>query len=482
MPTVRINEKLRPLLTNKKPIAVIVGGRGSGKSIGIGDILTMRMRTEGADIYCLREYQDSIADSVHRVICDSVNKRLCLDGFSITENRVTDKLTGAITTYRGAARNPDSIQSAQGFKYSWFEEAHRASQTSLDKLIPTILRNPGAQCIFTANPQSANDPFSQRFIVPYKKQLDQHGYYEDDIHQIIVVNWRDNPWWGAEQEAIRQWDYENLSRAKYDWIWEGAFNDEVEGSIIKLEWFDAAIDAHKLDRLKSAFEPAGAIIAAHDPSDTGNDAKGYCLRHGSIIKRVLARSSGEIDEGCDWALSNAIRDNADWFLWDGDGMGTGLKRQVSDALSGKKMQHHIFKGSLSGSAQDNADRIYAIDSTGKQTKYRDSFKNNRAQYYYAMRDRFYNTYRCVVRGEYVDPDEMISIDSDGVDNMDQLRSEICRIPEKPHHGGLYQIMSKDEMKKQGIASPNMADSVMMSLWSPGRKRWGDLNYQRVSVA
>ena len=61
---------------------------------------------------------------------------------------------------------------------------------------------------------------------------------------IVVINWRDNPWFGKEGEALRKWDYENLSRAKYNWIWEGKYNDAVDDSIIQPEWVDAAVDAH----------------------------------------------------------------------------------------------------------------------------------------------------------------------------------------------------------------------------------------------
>ena len=70
------------------------------------------------------------------------------------------------------------------------------------------------------------------------------------------------------------------------------------------------------------------------------------------------------------------------------------------------------------------------------------------------------------RGEYIDPDEMISFDSEGIDNMADLKSQLCRIPKKPHGAGLTQIMSKQDMKRLGIESPNEADSVMMSLFKP----------------
>lgn len=465
-----MNEAFAPFLEKSKPIKVAIGGRGSGKSLAFGDMFTLKMLTEQADIYCLREFQDSVFDSVHRVFAGSVQDRLNLEGWSIQENKVVAP-NGARTIYKGAARNPDNIQSAQGYKYSWFEEAHRASKASLDKLLPTILRNPGAECWFSANPQSSGDAFSQRFIVPYLQQLEQHGYYEDDIHLIIVVNWRDNPWWNAEQEALRQWDYDNRPRAEYDWIWEGKFNDSVEGSIIKPEWFDACIDAHKIDRLVNVFKPTGAKIAAHDPFDDGQDAGGYALRHGSIIQKVDELHSGEIDEVCDWATGKATVDGADWFIWDGDGMGTGLKRQIEDAFKGTRTRFHMFRGSLSGSGQDNAEAVYLRSESQADAapkKYKDTFYNNRAQYYFELARLMYNTYKCVERGEYISPDDMISFNSEGISDIIGLRSQLCRIPRKSNNRGLQQLMSKDDMKKLGINSPNAADAIMMTLYQPAQ--------------
>lgn len=479
MPNLQLPSKLRPLLKPKK-FKIIYGGRGSGKSMTVADLLLMLMQTQGAKVGAMREMMNSIDDSVHALFEEEIN-RLELEGFNIQKNGIEHESGGA-AKYKGLARNPESVKSMHGFTHFWVEEASTLSKRSLDLLTPT-LRAEGSELWLTFNPGSSADPVYQEFIKPFEHELSAKSFYEDDLHMIIKVNYCDNPFFPENLEQLRLKHLETKSRAEYNHIWKGETNDSVENSIIKLEWFEAAIDAHKDPRFAKAFEPKGAIVAAHDPSDTGNDAKGYCLRHDSIIKRILCKDTGEIDEGCDWATGMAIQDGADWFVWDGDGCGSGLKRQVSDAFQGKRIDCHMFKGSLSGAGQDNADMIWQeLDSKDDNAKtYAETFLNNRSQYYMQLAQKFYNTYRCVEKGEYVDPGEMISIDSNGVEDLDRLKSEVCRIPRKPNNRGLYQIMSKLDMKVLKIPSPNMADSLMMSLFIPQEQEWGELNYPKAMI-
>jgi phage terminase large subunit len=206
-------------------------------------------------------------------------------------------------------------------------------------------------------------------------------------------------------------------------------------------------------------------VAAHDPSDEGGDAKGYALRHGSVILDVAENETGDVNEGCDWAIDRAISAGADWYAWDCDGLGISLKRQTLAAFDGKKIETVMFKGS---EAPDDKDAIYEAASgesanTGKTN--RQVFRNKRAQYYWRLRDRFYKTFQAVTKGVYIDPDELISLSSD-IDCLDQLRAEVCRVPKKPNPNGLIQIMSKADMVKMEIGSPNMADSLMMSMMIP----------------
>lgn len=458
MPHLTIPEKLGPILTTKARLIVLIGGRSSAKSESVARILLMKAQRERADILCGREYQNSIDDSVHKLLSTLIEKEN-ITGAHVTDKKI-DFLTGGGFRYKGFARNSAAVRSAQGFKASWIEEAQDLSEQSIEDLLPTI-RAKDSQLFFTANPMSSRDPFSKRFIVPFKKHLDRYGFYEDAMHLIIVMNWRDNPW-HDELESQRIWDLEHLSRAKYDHIWEGAFNDTVEHSIIEAEWFDAAIDAH----IKLGFEPKGMKIVSHDPSDEGGDSKGLVYRHGSVILDVLEKEMGDVNEGCDWATGFAIENQVDVFTWDCDGLGISLKRQVAEAFDGKKINIILFKGSESPvnpfDLYQPDELIRRLDAkTNKET-----FKNKRAQYYWRLRDRFYSTYRAVEKGEYIDPDEMISVSSE-INCMASFRSEICRVPKKPSGSGFIQIMTKKEMKdKYKIESPNLADSAMMAMEIP----------------
>ncbi len=465
-PDILIHEKVEPALLIPKPIKLLDGGRGSMKSETVSSIMAARVKDYGHKVGAFREFQATIEDSVHSLISKKI-RLLGFDGFDIQDKRILHDNGGAVK-YRGLARNPLGIKSMDNFDDFWVEEAEVISSTSIEVLEPTA-RKKGAEIWYTMNRGSTADPINIEHLKPYEDEYLKTGYYEDDTIMIIRLHYTDNPWFPEVLESKRLKNKKLWSSAKYRHVWDGEDMDEVEGSIIKPEWFDAAVDAHKLERLKKTFEPHGAIIAAHDPSDTGNDSKGFSVRHGSIIKSVKEKLTGEIDEGCDWATGLATMFNADWFIFDGDGMGTGLKRQVNDAFDGTNTKYHMFRGSLSGKGQDNADKIYQpqLGDTDTEPKtYADSFKNNRAQYYTQLAERFYNTFKCVENGEYIDPDMMISIDSDGCDNLPGLKAELCRIPLKDNRNGLIQIMSKQDMKLLKIKSPNKADSIMMTLFSP----------------
>ena len=479
---IEIVDKLGVLLEIEKKIKIIVGGRASTKSTFKADNVLARV-SNGERWCCAREVQDSIEDSVHAMLIDEI-ERCRFEGFIVQKNAIYHESGGQIF-YKGLSRNISSLKglNADGL---WIEEGEGLSAQTIKVLTASlrvsaldaqIAKETGEKAKvpeiwITMNRGASKDPVSQKFLKRAEKDLARCGYYEDDYLMVVEINYDEIPeeWFiGSGLEEERLDDLKNMTQAEYDHKWKGKYSDSVKGAIIKPAWFDACVDAHKLKHLKERFKPLGVRVAAHDPFDDGGDAGGYSARHGSIITHVAMLNEGEIDKVCDWATGLAHEDRVDWFVWDGDGMGTGLKRQVSLAFNGTAIKYHMYRGSLSGSGQDHANEIYMpeeSDDSRKKFTYAQTFKNNRSQYYAELARRCYNTYKCVEHGEFIDPDDMISFDSDGIEEIDLLRSEICRIPKKKNASGLYQIMSKDEMKKLGIESPNLSDSVMMCLFIP----------------
>jgi len=464
--------KLEKVLTSDKRFIIVIGGRGSAKSVGVADICLIDAKDTGAKTYCLREYQSSIKNSVHSLLKEEL-KRLEFEGFEVQQSSIFHNGTEAFQ-FAGLARNVDSIKSAHGFKRYSIEEAQFITKDSLTALTPTARKkpkkglpgameevgadDPNVSMVFIANPGSSEDPFSIRFINPFKEHLDRDGYYEDDLHLVVVMNYTDNPWYkesGLEQE--RQWDYEHIDRALYDHIWKGEFNDSVENALIMSEWFDACIDAH----LKLGFEGRGAKLASHDPSDTGPDSKGYAARHGSVVYDVQEKLDGNVNEGGHWAADIAQQQGIDSFSWDSDGMGCALNEQMSEDFNGKPNTLVMFKGSETPDFPDAPYSPALKAPVQNQKTNKDTFRNKRAQYYFALRDRCYRTYRAVVHNEYYDPEKLISFSSE-IKLLPKLRAELCRMPIKPNGNGLFELYTKQEMKiKFKMASPNLGDSVMM---------------------
>ena len=469
-----LTDKFAPFLTKRKRFKIAYGGRSGTKSQTIGDILAMKVQIERLKVACLREHQNTIEDSVHSLLESEID-RIGIPGYNVLKATIEHE-DGGKFRFKGLARNIEGIKSFHGFDIFWLEEAQFISKRSLKMLTPT-LREANSECWLSFNPMSRLDPVSQRFIQPFIKELNKYGVYEDELHYIVKTNYDENPWMPETLTQERLHDYKTLPRAEYDHVWLGDFNDAIENAIILAEWFDACVDAH----LKLGFDAEGIRTVSHDPSDSGYDDKGLIYRHGSVIKEALLSKITDVNDGLDWALEFAIDKQVDFFNWDADGMGLSLKRQVKEGLKGEDIDYEPFRGS---EGVDDPNKVF--EETGKfasdkrkQRTNKQAIKNRRAQYYWNLRNRVYNTFLAVTKREFrhQDPDTLISFSSD-IDEIDQLRSEICKIPRKPNANGLIQIANKIDMKAMDIDSPNLADPCMMSLRLPKKSsKARKINYQ-----
>jgi phage terminase large subunit len=99
------------------------------------------------------------------------------------------------------------------------------------------------------------------------------------------------------------------------------------------------------------------------------------------------------------------------------------------------------------------------------------FSNIKAQAWWGVRDRFYNTWRVVKHLEanpddrdfvkQFSDDQLISLSS-GIKQLEYLKAELSRPWVDYDNNGRVKVESKKDMKKRGIPSPNMADSLIMA--------------------
>lgn len=472
-PTIYVIEKLEPAILKHKKYKCLYGGRAGTKSIMVMDTVIGDVNANASRVFVLRERMKSLRDTIYAGICGRVES-LDIGGFTPvpSEREIRHKNKGKITF--GGMQNIIDMKGSFEYKYFLMEEAARTSQQTIDTLGPTLRGVEGAELWYVWNPESANDPMSLEFIVPFQAQLDKDGYYEDDYHMVIKVGFEDNPWFMHDQSLREEYEKDKqkldegrMSESRFKHIWHGAFNDDIENSVIKADWFDACIDAHK----KLGFEPKGGKTAGFDPSDIGADAKGYALRHGVVFTDVQEIDAEDANRAFDIASRHAKASGADAFGWDCDGMGALLRDQARANFSNTKVHTFMYKGSEGVHQPEAVFKPSADYHIRDSKKNKDVFNNKKSQNIILFAERVYKTWEAVAHGKYCDPDDLVSFDSESIpaNFLQKLRSEACRMPLKP--SDKFKFYTKQEMRngikqpdgsKIIIPSPNLFDAVVLS--------------------
>ena len=336
-PTILLIEKLECMILKHKKYKLMFGGRGGTKSRMAQDVTAGEVNSQGSKVFVLRERMKSLKESIFAGIEKSI-KDLNFAGFRSVPSRweISHKTGGKFTF--GGMQNIIDMKGASNYKIFLMEEAAKTKQRTIDTLGPTLRDTPGAELWYLWNPESSQDPMSKEFITPYQASLDKCGYYEDKHHLIVKISYKDNPWFVHDESLMQELEKDQgkvekgiMSKSRFNWIWGGKFNDDIDSSVITEDWFNACIDAH----IKLGFEPSGARIVACDPSDTGNDPCGYAARHGVVFTDVTEIEAADGNRKMDEACKRAIAYGADSYGYDADGLGATLRDNVSRAFKGK---------------------------------------------------------------------------------------------------------------------------------------------------
>lgn len=204
-------------LYRPKRYKVAYGGRGAAKSWAFADAILVKGLEKPIRILCAREYQNSIAESVHHLLSDRI-RSLGLEGLYDPLQSVIRGKNGTEIVFSGLRVNPNNLKSFEGCDICWVEEAQNVSKRSWNVLTPTI-RKPGSEIWVSFNPELETDETYQRFVLnPPDNAICQ------------AVSWRDNPWFTEELEAERQ-DCLKRDEDEYLTIWEGKCRVALEGAV-----------------------------------------------------------------------------------------------------------------------------------------------------------------------------------------------------------------------------------------------------------
>jgi len=232
---------------HKYRFRVLYGGRAGAKSHSIVTALLALGATNPIRVLCVREYENSIDDSVKTLLADKI-KELGLSYFYTIEKDVIVGNNGTEFKFRGLKHIGNSIRSFEGVDYCWVEEAHAVSASSWNVLIPTI-RKEGSEIWISFNPNLKTDWVYRKFVIQK---------HPDAI--VNKVNYYDNPWLSStsrkDAENEKATDLEN-----YLHVWEGHCKLALEGAIYAKQMAEAVKEG-RITRVP--WQPQVPVMTAWD--------------------------------------------------------------------------------------------------------------------------------------------------------------------------------------------------------------------------
>lgn len=403
--------KFRPLYEKNWRYVILKSGRGSGKSWAIAESIiyyTTKFRTR---ILCARQVQNSIKDSVHKLLSDTIDRLGVTDAYEITRDEIRCKATGSLIIFRGLKDNLTSLKSLEGIDIVWLEEAEAITDEAYDILIPTI-RKPNSVFFISFNPRLETDATYRRFVLN-----------PPDKTAIIELTQDDNPFF---PDVLRdEMEHDKLTDPdRYRWVWLGECIGVSESKIIPEKLVKDA-----LTRIPVTSEEG--IVLGLDPARYGDDKTGIVIRSGHSI--VYAQDLKGLD-------ANEIENTVERLCVDYD-----IAAVVVDSCGlGAPIYDHL-KVRLKNVSVHECNAAWKADDG--------TYGNKRAELWGTLRKWL------------VDCGSLREVPS-----KDWL-GELCTIDYYVAPNGKLMIESKESLRRRGIKSPNLADALALSLQvNPNKQR------------
>jgi phage terminase large subunit len=279
------------------------GGRASGKSTAVAQSLILRAASQPITVLCAREFQNSISDSVHKLLVGTIRK-FGLQGFETTRDGISH-INGSTFIFRGLHNNLQSIKSIEGVDVCWVEEAQTISHASLTTLIPTI-RKTNSTLIFTWNPLTSHDAVWTYFVTSdsierHKQTCHWHTTFED-VKRLL------SPDVLAMVEADRQ-------APDYGHVWLGMPYADTDNQLISDDMLAEAIRRPALD---------GPTTFGVDVARYGNDRTALTIKKGNHIETLESWTHSSIVDTAERIRLRASQQHPIDIRIDDTGVGGGL--------------------------------------------------------------------------------------------------------------------------------------------------------------
>ena len=405
--TIKIAEKFRPLLTEHYRYKLYYGGRAGGKSYAFADCLLLLARQKKLFIACVREVQNSIKDSVYKLLKDRADA-YNFDDFIFYEDRIENIVTGSKFVFKGLKdQNKQNIKSLEGVDICWCEESQAITKDSFEVLNPTI-RKAGSELWFSMNRENENDAIWRAIAAN-----------PDDQTLIVKVNYYDNPFCPDEMKYLAEkCKADNLD--DYMHIWEGEPISLGDYKLFNVKDVREAM----IPKMDSSTSP---LIIGLDIARAGSDKTVFCLRKGRWVMKFEVIKGYDTVEVAD-KLTNYITElhPARAFL-DLGNSGAGV--------------YDIMK------ARGFAGIVKGINFGGKAIQ-PDRYKNKRAEMY-------------ATANEWIKQELPVQLPND-----DLLFEELTTIERVKVAGDTLQLEDKELFKKRIGRSPDRADAFVLTFAEP----------------
>lgn len=379
------------------------GGRSSGKSTAVAYALLLRGRQEKLRILATRELQNSIADSVHKLLKDLIEKHGFTD-YEVNKESIKNTITSTEFIFKGLRKDSQAIKSLEGVDLCWVEEAQTITKGSIDILIPTI-RKDGSQIIWTFNRTMELDPvYVELCVEPDQRTFIAHVNSDvlEEIGQLpqTMID---------EREKMK-----NNNPSLYSHVWLGQPLAQGDNSIISRD--------KVMEAMQREVEPEGAIEVGADIARMGNDRTEFVKRKGlKEIDRVTFNKL-RTTEVCDQLESFVEFDKTVLIKVDDTGVGGG----VTDEMI--KRGYNVMPINFGASPMD-----------------KDKYPNLISEAWFYMAEIM----------------ESVHLEMDN-DLIMELSSRQWIMDSKGRRG----VESKDSYKKRGYRSPDKADATILCFYTP----------------